>query len=104
MEGLITIIGLCLVFLPFIQFCNYLLNHIVKKTRFDKHLENLKDNSKKMIYLAYLERIVYGVLVSVFGFWMSELFLDNVSFTIFVISLVLYIIIKYFDYQNEVNK
>ena len=67
-------------------------------------MENLKDNSKKMIYLAYLERIVYGVLVSVFGFWMSELFLDNVSFTIFVISLVLYIIIKYFDYQNEVNK
>lgn len=102
MEGVITVLGLCIIFVPLIQFCNYLLNHVMKKMPFDEHLERLKDNSKVMRLLAYCERVLYGITISSLGYWMSEYFQNSTVFVILVISLVLYIIVKYFDYKNEV--
>ena len=103
MEGFLVIVGLCLVFLPFIQLCHYLLKHVVTKTKFDNHLDNVKEKGTFGKVLAYAERIVYGLFVSCFGFWMSELFNNNVAFIVVVLSLVAYVIIKYFDKKNESN-
>ena len=101
MEGFFTILGLCITFIPLIQFCNYLLNHVMKKTRFDEHLERLKVNNSFMRFLAYCERIFYGITVSSFGFWMSEYFQNSVAFVLLILSFVVYVILKYFDYKNE---
>lgn len=104
MEGLVVILGLCLVFLPFVQLCHYLLKHVIKKTKFDMHLERIKEQGPLSTGIAYAERIVYGLLVSSFGFWMSEIFNNSMAFIVVVLSLVAYIIIKYFDCKNDNNK
>ena len=103
MEGFLVILGLILVFVPFIQLCHYLLKHVVKKTKFDLHIEKIRGKGPIAIWLAYAERIIYGLLVSSFGFWMSELFDNSIAFIVVVLSLVLYVIIKYFDVKNDVN-
>ncbi len=99
MEGILTIIGLCLVFLPVVLYCNYLLKHVVKKTKFDQHIE-MMNNNKLFIVIAYLERILFGIFISSFGFWMSEIFSNSVVFVIVILSFVFYVIVKYFDMKN----
>ncbi len=103
MEGFLVILGLILVFVPFIQLCHYLLKHVVKKTKFDMHLERVSSKGPLSVWLAYAERIIYGLFVSSFGFWMSELFDNSIAFSIVVLSFVLYVIVKYFDVKNDVN-
>ncbi len=101
-EGIISILGLCITFLPPFIYLNYLLTHVSKMTRFDYHLELVKDHHNKFgIYLAYTERILFGTLMCSFGILLSEFFRNEVIFKIFVIVLIIYIIIKYFDEKNE---
>lgn len=101
-EGLIIIIGLCITFVPVIVFFNYLLNHVSKKTRFDYHLELVTDKKGKVgIFFAYAERILFGSTISLLGILMSEFFVNDLIFQMLVISLVLYIIVKYIDEKNE---
>lgn len=101
-EGLVVILGLCITFLPFLLYFNYLLTHVNKKTRFDYHLEIIKDKKGKIgIVIAYLERILFGIVVCSFGILMSEFFASELFFKIFVISLIVYILLKYFDEKNE---
>lgn len=101
-EGIITILGLCITFLPVIIFFNYLMTHVSKKTSFDYHLELVKDKKGKFgIAVAYLERILFGVTICSLGIVFSEFFANETMFQIFVISLITYFIIKYFDEKNE---
>lgn len=102
MEGIIVVVGLCLTFLPIILFCHYILKHVTIKTNFDIHLEMV--SSKKGILgkiIAYLCKILFALTISSFGLWMSEIFTNEKYLTIFVISLILYIIVKYFDEKFE---
>lgn len=102
MEGIIVIVGLCLTFLPIILYCNYLLKHVTTKTNFDIHLEMV--SSKKGILgkiVAYLDKILFTTTICSFGLWMSEAFTEKKLLIIFVISLILYIIVKYFDEKFE---
>ena len=63
-EGIVTLVGLCLTFLPALIYFNYLLNHVNKKTRFDYHLELIKDKKGTFgVVIAYMERILFGMLV-----------------------------------------
>ncbi len=101
-EGIITIFGLCITFLPVLIYFNYLLTHVSKKTRFDYHLELVKDKKGTLgIGIAYAERILFGSTICSFGVLLSEFFQNNTVFLVFVILLVLYIIIKYLDEKNE---
>ncbi len=101
-EGIVTIAGLCFTFLPVLIYVNYLLTHVSKKTRFDYHLELVKDKKGRFgIGIAYLERIFFGIVVCFFGILMSEFFANEIVFQILVISLILYVILKYFDEKNE---
>lgn len=101
-EGLITIIGLCITFIPVLFYFNYLMKHISNKTSFDYHIELVKDKKGKFgIVVAYLERILFGVTISSLGVLMSEFFANETLFQIFVISLIAYLIVKYFDQKNE---
>ena len=101
-EGIIVILGLCITFLPAIMYFMYLMNHVSNKTRFDYHLELVTDKKgKKGVILAYIERILFGSLVCSFGILLSEFFRNEVIFEIFVVLLILYIIVKYFDEKNE---
>lgn len=101
-EGIITILGLCITFLPVVFYVHYLLNHVSKKTRFDYHLELVTDKKGKIgILLAYVERILFGITLCSFGILMSEFFRNAIVFKIFVISLVFYVLVKYFDEKNE---
>lgn len=101
-EGLIIIIGLCITFLPVLFYVNYLLTHVSKKTRFDYHLEIVNDKVGKMgVILAYSERILFGCCICLLGISMSEFFTNNVIFHLFVIVLIAYVIVKFFDEKNE---
>lgn len=101
-EAIITLLGLCLTFLPVLIYFNYLLTHVNKKTRFDYHLELVQFKKGHLgTFLAYAERISFGNLICSFGVLLSEFFQNNYVFFWFVISIVIYIIIKYFDEKNE---
>ena len=101
-EGIVVIIGLCITFIPVLFYFNYLMNHVNKKTRFDYHLELVNDKKGKLgIVVAYVERILVGITISLFGIEMSEFFTNEIIFQIFVICFVLYVIVKYFDEKNE---
>ncbi len=101
-EAIITILGLCITFLPVLVFFNYLLSHVSKKTRFDYHLELVNDKKGNLgVILAYAERIILGMLVCGFGILMSEFFRNEFIFICCVVLFVLYVIVKYFDEKNE---
>ncbi len=101
-EGIITIIGLCITFSPPIMYLNYLLTHVSKKTRFDYHIDLVNEKKGRLgVYLAYIERILFGTLVCSLGILLSEYFRNEAILKIFVIVFVIYIIVKYFDEKNE---
>jgi len=102
MEGFLTIIGLCLVFTPLIFFCRYLLGHVVKKSKFDIHVDKvLEYGGKMLVILAYIDKLFLSLTVSSLGLWMSEVFTNEVLGMIFVVCLVIYIVVHYFDKRNE---
>lgn len=101
-EAIVTILGLCLTFLPVLLYFNYLLTHVSKKTRFDYHLELVRD--KKGMFgtiIAYAERIIFGSFVCGLGILFSEFFRNEVVFISDVVLFVLYVIVKYIDEKNE---
>ena len=101
-EGIIILLGLCITFIPVIIYCNYLMAHVSKKTRFVYHLELVIYKKGRVgVFIAYLERILFGSTVSLFGILLSEFFTNDLIFELFVISLVMYIIVRYFDEKNE---
>ena len=102
LESVVILAGLCLTFLPPIIYLNYLLTRVSKGTKFDSHLDLVRD--KKGIYgviVAYSERIMFGTFISSMGILMSEFFDNELFLMIFVVSLVVYIIVKYLDNLNE---
>ena len=101
-EGFFVILGLCLTFAPVVMYVNYLLNHVSKKTNFDYHLEVVKDKKGKFgVVIAYLERLLYGSSITSFGILLSEYFRSEVLFTLVIVFIVLYIIVKWIDEKNE---
>ena len=46
MEGIVVILGLCVTFIPAIIFANYIFTKVSKKTKFDTHLEIVKDKKE----------------------------------------------------------
>ena len=101
-EGVIVILGLCITLLPPLLYLNYLLSRINKVTRFDEHLGIVRDKKGNYgVILAYGERILFGIVVSSMGILMSEFFDNEMVLQIFVISLVLYVIVRYLDNLNE---
>ena len=101
-EALITIIGIVITFIPVAFFVHYLFKKVRTKTRFDYHKELVKDKKGNLgIVVAYLERILLSSLFIVGGIHMSEFFQIEALTTTFVILVVLYCIIKYFDVKNE---
>ena len=101
-EGLIVIVGMCIAVIPVIIFVNYLFAHIKRKTRFDYHLELVRDKKGTFgVVIAYAERILFALAIISFGVMLSEFFQNQIFFNIFVVSLVLFIVAKYFDEKNE---
>lgn len=101
-EGLIVLVGLCITFIPIIMYVKYLFSHIKQKTRFDYHLELVRDKKGQLgVCVAYAERILFGIGICLLGILMSEYFDNEIVFITFVIVLIIYIITKYFDEKNE---
>ena len=101
-EALIVIFGLCIIFLPIGIFVSFLFKRVKNKTRFDYHLELVKDRKGTFgVVIAYLERILFGATIMTFGFDLSNYFQVPIFLKLFIIFLVLYIIVKYFDKKNE---
>ncbi len=101
-EGIVVILGMCLTFVPVVLFVNYLFTHVSKKTKFDYHLELVKDKKGKVgVFVAYLERVLFGTVISSLGIWMSEYFESDLVLQFFILSLVAYIIIWYFNEKFE---
>ena len=101
-EGIVIITGLCITFAPVLIYFSYLMNHVSKKTRFDYHIELVNDKKGKIgVGIAYLERILFGSTICLLGILMSEFFVNEYIFQLFVISFIAYVIIKYFDEKNE---
>lgn len=101
-EGLIVVLGLCLIFVPVLTYVRYLLTHVRQNTKFDVHLAKVKDKKGTIgIIIAYLERVLYGILFISIGVLFSECFASEVAFTSTIISVTLYIIVKWIDEKNE---
>jgi hypothetical protein len=101
-EALITIVGICITFIPVIFFVHYLFTHVKKKTRFDYHIELVKDKKGWFgVFVAYGERILLSSLFIVSGIHMSEFFQIEELTLLLVIIIILYAIFKYFDIKNE---
>lgn len=101
-DGMISIIGLILCFIPIIMYVDYLMKHIKSKTKFDCHLIKVKD--KKGIFgiiIAYLTKILFGIWVISLGILLLESFDNDVFILIFIITFVLYWLFKYIDEKNE---
>ena len=102
MEGFVVIIGLCVAFVPAIIFTNYVINKASKVTKFDAHLETVKDKKGTFgVVVAYAERILFGVVVTSMGVVLSEYFRNTRAIEILIISVICYIIVKFFDEKNE---
>lgn len=101
-EGIIVVVGLIVTFFPAIMYLSYLLTHVSKKTHFDYHVELVKDKKGNFgVWLAYIERILFGATLCSLGILMSEFFNNEEIFRIFIIFFIIYIIVKYFDEKNE---
>jgi hypothetical protein len=101
-EGLIVIVGMCIAVIPVIIFVNYLFTHVKRKTRFDYHLELVKDKKGTFgVVLAYAERILFAMTIISLGVLLSEFFQNQFFLNLFVVSLVLFVLAKYFDEKNE---
>ena len=102
MEGLVVIIGLCVTFIPAILFAHYIFTKVNKKTRFDSHIEIVKD--KKGIFgvvIAYVERLLFGLTICSLGIVLSDYYRNETAIEILIISVILYVIVKFFDEKNE---
>lgn len=101
-ETIVTLAGLCISFAPALMYFKYLLNHVNSKTRFDYHIQLVKDKKGRFgVIVAYLERILFGTWITSMGVSMSEFFENEMPIRVFVVSLILYFVIKYIDEENE---
>ena len=101
-EPIIVILGMVLVFVPIVIFVYYLMSHIKRKMHFDYHLELVREKKGTFgVIIAYLERMLFALTIISLGVVLSEFFQNEYVINLFVISLLLYIIVKYFDIRNE---
>ena len=101
-EFVFTMFGMCLVILPVLLVFNYLMSRVSKKTRFDCHLKNVNDKKGFFgIFIAYLNKIVLFSCFIMIGLSFIEKFENTLFLKTALISLVGYLIINYFDNQNE---
>lgn len=101
-EIIITLLGMCLTFSPPLMYFYYLLVHVKKKTNFDYHLDEVRDKKGSLgVFIAYTTKIFFGIWVTSMGVLMSEFFESSLALELFFISFIIYIILKYFDLNNE---
>lgn len=101
-EAVVSVLGICLIFVPGLMYFRYLMVHVKDKTKFDYHLELVNDKKGKSgVFIAYFTKILFGLLLCFLGILMSEFFTNESIFIAFVVTLVLYIILRYFDEKNE---
>lgn len=102
MEGFVVILGLCITFTPVVLFADYIISKASKVTKFDAHLEVVKDKKGNLgVVVAYVERFLFGLIITTMGVVLSEYFENETAIEILIISVVLYIIVKFFDEKNE---
>ena len=102
MEGIIVILGLCITFVPAIIFAHYIFTKVSKKTKFDTHLEIVRDKKGTFgVVIAYAERILFGLTVCSLGVVLSEYYKNEKAIEVLIISVILYVIVKFFDEKNE---
>jgi ABC-type Mn2+/Zn2+ transport system permease subunit len=102
MEGFVVIIGLCITFVPVVIFAKYVFDKVSKETRFDSHLAIVKDKKGTVgVLIAYLERILFGTVICSSGIVLSEYFRNKTAIEILIVSVILFIIVRFFDEKNE---
>lgn len=101
MEGFVIVLGMVITIIPVVYYFSYLLRHINAKTKFDYHIDNVKDKKGfKGVVIAYLGQILLAFSVSSLGLLMSDNFDNDILLKIFIVVLILFIIVKYFDERN----
>ena len=101
-ETIVVVLGLCLIFVPVVMYVRYLLMHVRQNTKFDDHLVIVRDKKGNLgVFIAYLERLLYGVVFISIGILFSEYFVSETAFITAIISATLYIIVKWIDEKNE---
>ena len=101
MSGFIIIIGLCVTFTPAFIFANYIINKPMRETEFDRHLQIVEENKGKFgVYIAYLERFMFGLVITSMGVVLSDYFQNILAIEILIISVILYFFVKFFDEKN----
>ena len=102
MEGIVVIIGLCVTFIPAIIFAHYVFTKVSRKTKFDTHLELVKDKKGTFgVVIAYAERILFGLTICSLGVTLSDYYKNETAIEVLIISVILYVIVKFFDEKNE---
>lgn len=102
MEGFVVIVGLCITFFPAVLFSKYVFDRVYKETKFDSHLRIVRDKKGGLgILIAYFERFLFGMVICTTGIVLSEYFRNEIAIEILIVSVLLFLIIKYFDENNE---
>lgn len=102
MEMIVTLFGMCLTFVPVIVFVRYLLNSVTEKREFNYHLDLVNDKKgKKGIFIAYATKISLSIMVTSLGIYLASFFDNSLFLDLFIISLILFVLLYYFDVNNE---
>ena len=102
MEGIVVIIGLCVTFAPAVIFAHYVFTKVNRKTKFDTHLEIVKDKKGTFgVIIAYAERILFGLTICSLGIVLSEYYQNETAIEVLIISVILYVIVYFFNEKNE---
>ncbi len=102
LEMLIVLFGMCLVFFPALCYVIYLLSSVTKKKKFDYHIEKVKDkHGQTGVIIAYIDKILLGLWIICLGIYLSSYFINDVAFDIFLVTFIVYIIVRFIDNKNE---
>lgn len=102
MGFLMKTLGMTLITLPFIFYIRYLMIHIKTKTKFDYHLKKVEDKKGKIgIITCYINRLFFGITYVFIGLNLLSEFEYELYSSIMIISLLIFVITKYIDNNNE---
>lgn len=102
LELVFTIVGMCLCILPFIIIFNYFMTRVSKKTKFDCHINKVKDKKGFIgVVVAYITKILFFFFILLLGTLCVYQFQHDDISKLLLVSFVLYILFYFFDNNNE---
>ena len=103
MEIVCKLIGMCITFIPSIYFAVYMIRRATAEQSFDLHIKRVRDKAgTKGVLVAIINRVLLFILVTCLGLFITSYFTNTLALDIIIVSLITYIISRYFDNKNDI--